>query len=149
MIGAVVVIGAVVPATRGAFDDDRVATGLGSMLWRVLVVIPVGTVLVEEVVFRGILHGLLRRRRAIVAAALWGATLFALWHLFPVWQRYDDVGVGDAGRWGEIAGTFVATFVAGLAFIWLRHRSGSLLAPVLAHVGTNSIPFAVAWLLAR
>lgn len=37
---------------------------------------------------------------------------------------------------------------AGLAFIWLRHRSGSLIAPALLHVATNSFPFAMAWFLA-
>ena len=71
--------------------------------------------------------------------------MFGLCRLFPVWPSDADGGVGDLGRWGEVAGTFVA----GLGFIWLRHRSGSLLAPILAHAGTNSIPFAVARVVAR
>jgi uncharacterized protein len=37
------------------------------------------------------------------------------------------------------------TFVAGLAFAWLRLRCGSLVAPVLAHVATNGLALAVAW----
>jgi len=45
------------------------------------------------------------------------------------------------------AGTFVATFAAGLAFCWLRIRSGSLLAPAMAHLATNSVALVVAWLV--
>ena len=148
LITAVVVIAALVPGTGGFFEDDRVDVPFSEMAWRVVVVIPLGTVLVEEVIFRGVLHGLLRRRSDIGRAALWGAVAFGLWHLFPVWRSYDDVAFGDLGRWGAMFGTFVATFVAGLGFIWLRHRSGHLIAPVFAHIATNSVPFAVAWCLA-
>jgi membrane protease YdiL (CAAX protease family) len=111
----------------------------------VLIVIPLGTVFVEEVIFRGVLHGLLRRRFDIVRAGVIGATLFASWHLFPVWNSYSGIEPTDLNRWGNVAGTFVATFVAGIGFIWLRHRSQHLAAPMLAHIGTNSIPFALAW----
>ena len=33
------------------------------------------------------------------------------------------------------------TTVAGLVLAWLRLRSGSLAAPVLAHVATNSLTY--------
>ena len=42
-------------------------------------------------------------------------------------------------------GAVAATFAAGLAFAWLRLRSRSLLAPVLAHAATNGLGLAVAW----
>jgi hypothetical protein len=29
----------------------------------------------------------------------------------------------------------------------VRYRSGSLLAPVLAHVGANSLAYAIAWIV--
>ena len=38
-----------------------------------------------------------------------------------------------------------AHVVAGVGFGWLRVKSGSLLAPVLAHIATNSLTFAIAW----
>lgn len=41
--------------------------------------------------------------------------------------------------------TFLATTAAGVGFEWLRRRSGSLAAPALAHLATNSVTFAVAW----
>ena len=81
------------------------------------------------------------------------AVVFGLWHLLPVWRGGGAGelagGGGDAGRVGAVAATFVATFVAGIGFGWLRQRSGSLLASVLAHIGTNSATFAAAWLVAR
>ena len=144
-IGAVLLVAAFLPLTSGYFEDERVDVTFWQMIVRVLIVIPLGTVFVEEVIFRGVLHGLLRRRYEIVKAAVWGATLFGLWHLFPVWNSYGDVEPTDLGRWGSVLGTFAATFVAGLGFIWLRHRSDHLAAPILAHIGTNSIPFALAW----
>ncbi len=144
-IGAVLLVAAFLPLTSGYFEDERVDVTFWQMIVRVFIVIPLGTVFVEEVIFRGVLHGLLRRRYEIVKAAVWGATLFGLWHLFPVWNSYGDVEPTDLGRWGSVVGTFAATFVAGLGFIWLRHRSDHLAAPILAHIGTNSIPFALAW----
>ena len=44
-----------------------------------------------------------------------------------------------------VAGTFVVTTIAGVGFLWLRTRSGSVVAPMLAHLATNSLTFAVAW----
>jgi membrane protease YdiL (CAAX protease family) len=37
------------------------------------------------------------------------------------------------------------TFVAGLVFCWLRLRSRSLIAPVMAHFATNGLALAAAW----
>ncbi len=147
----VIAVGIVLAAfiAPDAFDDDRVAVSFASMLVRVIVVIPIGTVLVEELVFRGVLFGLLRRRLTLLRASAVAAVLFGLWHLFPVWWSYDDVSFGDLGRLGDVATTFVATTLAGLGFTWLRVRSGHLAAPALAHVATNSAPFATAWFLAR
>ena len=39
--------------------------------------------------------------------------------------------------------------VAGAVFAYLRLRSGSLLAPALAHLATNDISFVVGWLFNR
>lgn len=141
-------IAVLVPGLNDLLDDDRADIALRSMLWRVLVVIPVATVLVEELLFRGVLLGLLQRLLSPVRALVTCAVVFGLWHLLPVWR---GGGAGDlaGGSIGAVAGTFVATFVAGLGFGWLRQRSGSLVAPICAHIGTNSLTFAAAWLVAR
>jgi len=38
-----------------------------------------------------------------------------------------------------IAGAIAGTFIAGLAFLWVRLYANSTYAPVLAHIGTNSL----------
>lgn len=138
---AVVVLG-----VAGILSDDRVDLSAGAMLWRTLVVIPLGTVLVEELAFRGTLHGLLTE----VVSRRWtfvlGAALFGLWHVVPAWRNDGgSSGAVELGRLAGVVGTFMATTIAGAAFIWLRDRSRSLIAPILAHLATNSVTFAVAW----
>jgi membrane protease YdiL (CAAX protease family) len=122
-------------APLGLLDDDRTTIALGEMLLRVLVVIPLGTVVVEEVAFRGSLYGLLSSTTTTRRSMAIGAVLFGAWHVPPI--------VGDA-VW-IVLGTLLATTAAGVGFIWLRRRSDSLLAPVLAHLATNSVTFALSW----
>lgn len=139
----VVLIGA---ALVGVLTNSRVDVSLGDMLLRTLVVIPLGTVLVEEAAFRGVLHGLLEQVTSTRVAMVYGALLFGLWHVFPVWRAGSvETDLADIGRTFTVVGTFVATTVAGYLFVWLRMQSGSLVAPVLAHLATNSVTFAVAW----
>lgn len=130
-ISAVVAVGAV----AGLLEDDRTDVSGADMALRALVVIPLGTVVAEELAFRGALHGLLRRvttpRRAMAA----GSVLFGLWHVAPIWSQGA----------GTVVGTVVATTLAGAGFVWLRERSGSVVAPMLAHLATNSTTFALSW----
>lgn len=142
-VAAVIVAAGLLPSAGDLMADDRTAVSVGTMLVRTLVLIPLGTVVVEELVFRGVLLGLARRLADAVPAALGVSLVFGLWHLLPVWRAGGD------GRLGAMTGTFAATFAAGLAFAWLRERSGSLLAPAAAHLATNSVAFAVAWAVAR
>lgn len=123
-----------------AFQDDRVDVGLGKMLFEVLVEIPLATVMFEEVAFRGVLLGLLRKRLPTWPAVVVSAVLFGLWHVDGVLHRHDGPGLAAA-----VAGTVAATTVAGLGFAWLRVRSDSLAAPMLAHWATNALAFVVAW----
>ena len=45
-----------------------------------------------------------------------------------------------------VLGSVAVTFAAGLIFCWLRLRSRSLIAPVVAHFATNGLALTVAWL---
>jgi membrane protease YdiL (CAAX protease family) len=135
-ISTVVAVGAV----AGLLEDERADVSAAEMAQRALLVIPLGTVLVEELAFRGALHGLLERTaRTTAIATAAGAGLFGLWHVAPVWSDGPAV----------VVGTLVATTAAGFGFLWLRRRSDSLLAPILAHLATNSTTFALAWLVTR
>src|SRR5262249_25355180 len=85
-IGAVAVVfaaGAALPAPRSAFRDARYHHGWGQALLTAFVLIPVGTVLFEEVAFRGVLWGLLRRVRGTWTATIVSSVLFGLWHVLP------------------------------------------------------------------
>jgi len=54
-----------------------------------------------------------------------------------------------AGRVLVVLGSVTVTFVAGLVFCWLRLRSRSLIAPVMAHCATNGLALVVAWFTIR
>ena len=156
VVGAVAVL-AILPGTSEWFTDHAGRISTGELLFRLLVAIPLGTVVMEEVAFRGCLLALLdagsrcsRQRASLVSSGLFG-----LWHVLPSWNIGDrNEALGSAfgetlGRWAPIAATVVATAVAGLVFVWLRRRSGSVVAPMLLHQAVNAAGMVAAWLAAR
>ena len=153
---AVYLVAVATPGLRGLFVDDGAETAsVGRLLYETLVRIPLGTVVLEEVAFRGVVLGLGARLRRWWPAAVVSSALFGLWHVLPAAspasanEGFEDVTSGLAGgRVAVVVAAVAATFVAGLVFCWLRRRSGSLLAPGLLHVGTNSLGYVFAWLLA-
>ncbi len=150
--------GALIPATRELFHDDRARDlTLGALVLQVGVEIPLGTVLAEETMFRGVLPAMFRRRFAhsrnwAVKADVAAALLFGLWHVLPSLDLADsnaalkDLPLG-LGTPVAIAGSVVATAAAGLGFTWLRNRSGSLLAPMLLHWTINGSGLVTAWIV--
>src|SRR5207244_13639250 len=85
-IGAVAVVfalGAALPLTRDAFRDARYHLGWGPALLAAFLLIPLGTVLFEEVAFRGVLWGLLRRERGTLTATVVSSALFGLGRVLP------------------------------------------------------------------
>lgn len=155
VVVAFIAIATVIPAASEAFEDDRVDVGVGSLLVKVMVVIPFGTVVPEELAFRGVLLGLLLRVTGTVQAVIWSSVMFGFWHVVTAWNSagtnaaLDGVSSGTGGRLGVVVGTVVATALIGLVFAGLRLWSKSLVAPILAHMATNVTPFTAAWLLAR
>jgi len=147
IVGVGLAIIALVPATSDVLRDDRVLVDRPGMLFQVLVEIPFGTVLLEELAFRGTLLGLLRKRLSTRAAVLVSSVIFGLWHIAGVVN--DLAGDPALGVAGAVVGTFVATTIAGIGFAWLRVRSDSLIAPMLAHLATNSLTYATAWLVSQ
>jgi uncharacterized protein len=130
------------PPLRPLLGDARVA-GLdgGELALQALVRIPLGTVLWEEVAFRGVLLAALGRllpRRGATAAS---AALFGLWHVRPTLAALaaNDLAEGPLARTGAVLLACLGTAAAGVLFAELRLRSGSLLAPVLLHLATNSL----------
>jgi membrane protease YdiL (CAAX protease family) len=159
------------PALADLFDDERVQPGLGVAAYQALVRIPLGTVLLEELAFRSVLPALILpwvtraassgtgtpsapklTRRAYV----WASLAFGLWHVLPalgiadVNPVLDDV-FSDAvlGTTIAVALAVLATTVAGLLLSWVRVWSGSVLAPILVHISTNSFGYSIAWIVTR
>lgn len=133
-----------IPAARAAVTG---AVGSWSQaLLAALLVIPLGTIIPEEFAFRGMLWGLAHREWGRWAATFVSSTVFGLWHVAPALgggsanEAFDSlVGGGTLGLLLRVAGTVVFTGVAGVLFCELRVRSGSLLAPVLAHWAVNGM----------
>ena len=145
VVGAGIVLGAVLPVTRDLFERAPGPDGAAAALYAVVIAIPLGTVALEELAFRGSLLALVRREASGMTAALTSSLLFAAWHVIPsVWSSTSET---EAAVSSPLPLVLVATFLAGLAFCWLRLRSGSLLAPFLAHVATNSFATLSVWLV--
>jgi uncharacterized protein len=150
LVAVVYVLAYVTGPVREALPDGE--GGLGrAALWTVLVVIPLGTVLPEELAFRGLLLALLGRRYGLRAGILLSSGLFGLWHVVPSLgggtanaTMASVVGADAAGTVVRVVVTVVFTSLAGVVLCWLRLRSNSLLAPVLAHWTVNGLGVIVA-----
>jgi uncharacterized protein len=144
LVALVLAIAIALPTTRAHFHTQRGAVGLGTLLFEVLITIPIGTILVEEIAFRGVLLGLFGRLTSPVWAVVWCSLAFGLWHA-------DGVIRGTGGSGLHIAaatiGTILATGGAGVAFCWFRLMSKSLLASFLAHLATNTLGLVAVWIV--
>lgn len=143
VVATVLVVAALVPVTRALFLDQRVAGLAGTALaYEALVRIPAGTVVLEEVAFRGVLLALFDRVTSTPVAVASSSVLFGLWHIVPTVEALRANRLSPTGV--TVGAAVVVTAVAGVVFCWLRLHGRSLLAPALAHVATNSVALVVA-----
>ncbi len=146
VISAALVVGALVPATRGLFADGRVAGITGwAVVYRAVVRIPLGTVVLEEVAFRGVLLGVLSRVSSAGAAVVWSSVVFGLWHIVPTLATARANDIVGLGRLGLVLGSVVVTAVGGAVFCALRLRGRHVGAPALLHLGFNDAGYLLAW----
>ena len=157
IVAAVYLVGAVLPFTRDLFEDQRTDTlPGGEIALRVLVYVPLGTVLLEEFAFRGVLYGLIGRAHGTVWATAVSSVLFGLWHILPSLHLATAkpaltpiFGSGVLGAVLADAGAVVFTALSGVVFCELRRRSTSLLAPMGLHWATNALGYIAAYLTVR
>lgn len=125
----------------GLLSDQRANLPFPALVQAVLVRIPFGTALFEEVLFRGVLLFALFEVVSVPAAVVWSSVAFGLWHVAPTMVSLRENGIDPASVEGRsaIVGSVAVTTVAGVGFSWLLLGSGSLLAPILAHWATNAL----------
>ena len=145
LVVTVVAVGALLPWTRPMFLNDRYATVSGALIAS-MVIIPLQTVIPEELAFRGVLHGALDRAWGVRGVAAAGSLLFGLWHIASSFGLTSGnvgfsriLGGGVAGMLAGIVLAVLATAAAGFVFTWLRRRSGSLIAPIALHWSLNGV----------
>src|SRR5215468_10793120 len=123
----VLLVAALIPATNGFLHDSRAAIS--------------GTRLAYE----------LGVSIVLLTAIPVTSALFGLWHIAPTLHTMSDnhefrgAAASVAGQSLLVLGAIAVTSAAGLVFCWLRLKSSSLIAPVMAHAATNGLALTVAW----
>jgi membrane protease YdiL (CAAX protease family) len=131
-----------VPALRPVLTDARISGLEGvEIAYQAFVRVPFGTVLWEEVAFRGVLLAAFARLLSLPAATAASSALFGIWHIRPAVSALaaNDLVDGPVATAAAVPLACLGTAAAGVLLNWLRLRSGSLLAPVLLHLATNSL----------
>ena len=138
-VAAAFALAPVTPA-RALLHDQRVA-GLDrrQLAYQVLLRIPVGTVLWEEVAFRAVLPAALYRVLPRRAATTTASVLFGLWHVRPTAEALagNQLATGRGARVAAVGAVVAGTSAAGAFLSYLCERSGSLAAPVIVHLTAN------------
>lgn len=135
VLGVVAIVATRVPRVAAALADERMAAMPRAAFTRhVTLRIPLLSALAEEVLFRGVVWGLLERAGGTGTALLGSAVAFAVSHAVVGAQQAEAQG-RDRGRWVLV--TLAATFVAGLALGGLRWATGGVWASTGVHATVN------------
>ena len=118
--------------------DRRVEDLWGrALVYQTLVRVPLGTAVLEEVAFRGVLFAAWRDPGDVTAYVV-SSAVFGLWHVAPA-TTMVRVNAPGAALVAPVVGTVVLTALAGAALTWLRVETGSLAAPFALHATLNSV----------
>jgi membrane protease YdiL (CAAX protease family) len=143
-VGAVYALMLVTPL-EVFLDDDRYDQGWAQAWVTALLIVPLGTVLWEEVAFRGVLWAQLRRRWTTQVATVSSSLLFGVWHALPALRFADaneaagSVADPQTATIGTVVVTVLATAAGGAILCEVRRRSGSLVAPIGLHWAVNGL----------
>ena len=113
---------------------------VGDKLVRAFVTIPLDTVFVEEVAFRGFLLALFLRSMTTRAAVAWSSAVFVPWHLILNYHTLSNTNLAETPVLLAVGlvGAHLAVFVGGVAFCALRVWRRHLAAPIAAHWAVNA-----------
>lgn len=157
---AIVVVGyavaAALPITRKGFADARTAQmGVGRFLYHAFLRIPVGTALMEEIAFRGVLLAAMIGVWGVPWGIAGSSLLFGVWHVLPALDFHasssttDRMGNSRKAQLLTVVGQVIGTGAAGVVFALLVVGSGSLLPAIALHASLNALGFALSWAFAR
>jgi CAAX protease family protein len=150
---AAMLVGTQLPGFASAYLDERVAgISAGEVAFAALVRVPVGTALLEEVAFRGVLLAMLARRYGTGWGVAGSSVAFGIWHLLPSLALVGNEAIGSAAGAHPVAASVVAMTAAGLAGAFLcllRIRYDHLVVPVAMHATANSLAYLLAWVMMR
>jgi membrane protease YdiL (CAAX protease family) len=134
---ALVVAAALLPVSRPLFADRRMAgVGPWGTAYRALVRIPLGTVALEEVAFRGVLLAFIDLALPLGWAAAGSSLAFGLWHVVPVTATLRTNQ--RPARPAVVGAAVVVTGLVGAALVALRLSTGGLAAPVILHTSASA-----------
>ncbi len=126
------------PELRGHLADPRIGEmSVRKATAQILIRIPIMTALIEEAVFRGVLHAALIALYPEPIAMWGGAVLFGLWHIGPGLDQARAVDRRSLAGIAHVVITVIATTLAGAGLVWLRIETGSIWVPVAVHAGLN------------
>jgi membrane protease YdiL (CAAX protease family) len=148
-------LGIAIPATRTAFLDSRASSpSVATMLYQTVIRIPLGTVFLEEVAFRGVLPALLGASPALRWRwwpVLGASFLFGLWHILPsLGIATGNRAVADVLGRDQLLATVLAVVsmvAAGVLLCALVRLGKGIKTTMLVHWATNSLGFLAAWLV--
>ncbi len=124
------------------------ALGRGELFLQIFLRMPLGTIIIEELAFRGILLANLKRFTTVPWAIIGSSAVFAVWHIgvnFHIMEtslksNQDIVAVVT------FAGLYLGVFFAGCIWAALKELTNHLAAPMVAHWVVNSAMFVVVFL---
>lgn len=146
LICIVTIILALIPPLRRFFIGDNLSHASGKLIaFEATIRIPFSTALIEEILFRGVLLGLLLAHNSQLYALIISSVLFGLWHIFPTIKTIEQnkttkkiVGKSKAKTSAGVLATVITTTIAGFIFGLLRIFAGSIIAPWLVHWSINA-----------
>lgn len=130
------------------FQDERYRNSAVSATLQVIVVLPFFTILLEELLFRGVMPCILSKDFNQTKANVFSALLFGLWHVLSS-TYLPAISVPLLGELPNLIGSIcvvLATGLFGYVLIWLRYRYDSLLVPVIVHWVINGAGVVLAYL---
>ncbi len=141
IIGIMGIVYIVRPAT---FLDVRYNQDLSVMLYSLFIILPLTTVLLEELFFRGLFFGYLLDVTTQLGAIILSSLAFGLWHFFTS-KNVTLEGISVTPVLVSV-GVVVVTAIAGAFFLWLRIRGNNLITPVLVHWTINATGVVLSYL---